>query len=742
MRVLIIQIVFLLFPLFVAAQPAPKNIGGRVLEGSDHAHAHPLVGANIYWAGTTLGTVSDTNGYFTIDLSAESNLLVISFAGFNADTVEVINNDFIEVTLFQNLEIEQVEIVKRWKTTTITLLDPMKAEILGEKELMKAACCNLSESFETNASVDVSFTDAITGTKQIQMLGLAGPYSQITRENMPDIRGLSAIYGMEYIPGTWIESIQLNKGTGSVVNGFESIAGQINVELRKPETADRVFLNVYGNEDSRIEANLNLAKKVSENLSTGILIHARTQRTEMDRNNDGFMDKPVGDQYILLNRWKLSDYHGWESQIGLKATFNSVKGGQMGFSETRNKDLWGMEMETRRLESWLKIGKVFENNPTQSIGMQFSGVNHDQQSVFGLRDYTGLQNSGYANIIFQSQPSVYHTYKVGASFQYDYFREHLDSLRFNREEFVPGAFIEYAFSPNDNVDIVAGLRGDYHNNYGFFATPRLHVRYTPAERSVFRLSVGRGQRTASILAENNTVMASSRNIIILQQNNGNPYGLNEEIAWNFGANFTQKFTMDYREGVITADLYHTRFVNQVVVDRDENPQQVLFYNLDGESFSTSFQVQFDYEVLRRLDARLAYRWYHVQTNYIFGILDKPMVSPHRAFMNLAYSTRNHWMFDYTVQWQSAKRIPSTASNPETYRINETSPDFFLMNAQITKQWREKFDVYVGVENILDFRQENPIIAADDPFGPYFDASLTWGPIFGRMVYAGIRLRIK
>jgi outer membrane receptor for ferrienterochelin and colicins len=742
MRVLIIQIVFLLFPLFVAAQPAPKNISGRVLEGLDHAHTHSLVGANIYWAGTTLGTVSDTNGYFTIDLSAESNLLVISFAGFNADTVEVINNDFIEVTLFQNLEIEQVEIVKRWKTTTITLLDPMKAEILGEKELMKAACCNLSESFETNASVDVSFTDAITGTKQIQMLGLAGPYSQITRENMPDIRGLSAIYGMEYIPGTWIESIQLNKGTGSVVNGFESIAGQINVELRKPETADRVFLNVYGNEDSRIEANLNLAQKVSENLSTGILIHARTQRTEMDRNTDGFMDKPVGDQYILLNRWNLSDYHGWVSQIGLKATFNSVKGGQMGFSETRNKDLWGMEMETRRLESWLKIGKVFENNPTQSIGMQFSGVNHDQQSVFGLRDYTGLQNSGYANIIFQSQPSVYHTYKVGASFQYDYFREHLDSLRFNREEFVPGAFIEYAFSPNDNVDIVAGLRGDYHNNYGFFATPRLHVRYAPAERSVFRLSVGRGQRTASILAENNTVMASSRNIIVLQQNNGNPYGLNEEIAWNFGANFTQKFTMDYREGVITADLYHTRFVNQVVVDRDENPQQVLFYNLDGESFSTSFQVQFDYEVLRRLDARLAYRWYHVQTNYISGILDKPMVSPHRAFMNLAYSTRNHWMFDYTVQWQSAKRIPSTASNPETYRINETSPDFFLMNAQITKQWREKFDVYVGVENILDFRQENPIIAADDPFGPYFDASLTWGPIFGRMVYAGIRLRIK
>jgi outer membrane receptor for ferrienterochelin and colicin len=731
-----------LFMLSAGAQPVSESVKGKVFEYDAHQHTVPLIGANIYWAGTTLGVVSSLDGSFTIKRHETSDLLVFSFTAYESDTLDLSETDYVEVIMQQSISIEQVEVVKRWKTTSFSLLDPMKVEKIGEGELLKAACCNLSESFETNASVDVSFTDAITGTKQIQMLGLAGPYSQITRENIPDIRGLSAIYGMEYIPGTWIESIQLNKGTGSVVNGYESIAGQINVELRKPELADRMYLNVYGNEDSRIEANLNLTQKVSEKLSTALLLHARTQRTEMDRNGDGFMDKPLGDQYILLNRWKLSSDNGFESQLGIKATLNTAKGGQMGYTEGTQGNLWGMEMETRRLEGWYKIGKVFEHNPTQSIGMQFSGLTHDQYSLFGLKKYTGLQNSAYANIIFQSNANVYHTYKLGTSFQYDYFREHIDSLNFYREEVVPGVFAEYTFSPGDNLDFVAGLRGDWHNNYGFFITPRLHVRYAMAEKSVLRFSLGRGQRTASVFAENNAVLASSRAVFVVGNRTGKPYGLDEEIAWNFGANFTQKFTLDYRDGAFSVDLYHTRFKNQVVVDRDESPQQLLFYNLEGESFSTSFQVQLDYEVFRRFDMRIAYRLFDVQTTYNSGLMQVPMTAPHRAFMNLAYSTRNHWSFDYTVQRLSSKRLPSTASNPIEYQLSDYSPGFYLMNAQISKQWQEKFDIYVGVENILDFKQEDPILAADDPFGPYFDASLTWGPVFGRMVYAGIRLKIK
>ncbi len=741
-KIIVIQILLSMAVTFGVAQNAPVLVTGEVFE-REHGHLHPLIGANVYWSGTQIGTITDETGTFSIERNSQNNQLIVSFTGYASDTISIEDSIEISVVLEGSIELEGVEVVKRQKSTELSLINPLKIENVGEAELEKAACCNLSESFETNPSVDVSFTDAITGTKQIQMLGLAGPYTQITRENMPDIRGLSAIYGMEYIPGPWIESIQLNKGTGSVANGFESIAGQINVEFRKPETADRVYLNLFANTESRVEANLNLALKINEKWATGLLLHGRNQSIAMDNNGDGFMDKPTGNQYIFLNRWKYKGEHGWESQFGIKTTFNKSTGGQMGYNPELDEGLWGMEMRTERLEGWMKLGKVSESKPYQSFGIQLSGLTHNQQSLYGVKDYSGNQQSLYGNFIFQSIiGSTIHKYRAGASLQYDNYNENLDSLNFLREEIVPGGFFEYTYSPTEKLDIVAGIRADVHNNYGLFFTPRLHARYAIRDKSVLRLSAGRGQRTASILAENNSILASSRQVYIFGDNSRKPYGLDAETAWNFGVNFTQSFRLDYRDGTVSFDIYHTQFINQVVVDYDDSPQTIFFYNLDGKSNATSFQAQFDYEMIRRLDIRLAYRWYDINTDYQSGRMSKPLVATHRAFLNLAYSTRNHWKFDYTLQWHGSKRIPFTGTNPEEYQLPERSPDFFLMNAQISKEWWEKFEVYLGVENLLDYKQNDPILASDDPFGPYFDSSMIWGPVFGRMFYAGLRLRLK
>ncbi len=703
----------------------------------------PLFGANIYWAGTALGTASNTQGNFSIQPVKETNLLVVSFTGFQNDTIPVTDPEFLEITLKEALELEEVAIVHTGNTTELSMLNPIKVERLGEGELTKAACCNLSESFETNPSVDVSFTDAVTGTKQIQMLGLAGSYTQITLENMPDIRGLSAIYGMEYIPGPWIESIQLNKGTGTVVNGFESMAGQINVELRQPETAHRLYLNLFGNAESRLEGNLNLAQKLNPKWSTALLLHGRNQATAMDRNKDGFMDMPLGKQLIALNRWQYCGSNGWESQLGIKGTQTESYGGQNDYQPGTSEQLWGMEMNTQRLEGWAKIGKVSKSKPYQSFGLQLAGNVHNQESLFGLKRYTGKQQSAYLNFIFQSAfKDTRHKYRTGFSLQSDRYDEQLDSLLFIRNESVPGVFFEYSWSPTEKVDVVAGLRGDYHNQYGWFATPRLHIRYAPAERTVFRFSAGRGQRTASILAENVAVLASSRKIIILGDASGTPYGLQPEVAWNLGANFTQKFSLAYRSGTISLDLYRTDFRNQIVTDLDEDPQAIYFYNLDGSSYSTSFQSQVDYELVKRLNMRLAYRWYDVKTRYLSGLQSKPLLSRDRAFANLAYATRNHLKFDFTLQWQGSKRLPATNTNPAEYQLAGHSPAFWLMNAQISKEWRERFELYLGGENLLNFKQKDPILAASDPFSPYFDSSMIWGPVFGRMVYGGIRLKLR
>ncbi len=747
MRYLFWKCIVLLFLLSLyesvwAQQDDGDDIKGRVVEQTPQGEEHPLIGASVYWLGSSIGTATGTDGGFTLNPHIDASKLVVSYVGFVNDTVEFKAGEPIKVVLKQSGELNAVTVEKRRKSTEVSYLEARQVQKIGEDELLKAACCNLSESFETTPGIDVAFTDAVTGTRQIQMLGLAGPYTQILNENMPDVRGLSANYGLTYIPGPWVEGIQLTKGTGSVINGYESIAGQINVELRKPQTADRVYLNAYGNEGGRIEGSANLTQKVTDKWSTGLLLHGSNMSMEQDRNGDGFMDNPNGLSFIGLNRWNYQNLEkGHEMQIMVKGTKLGHNGGEMSGNIHSDRQPWKMNHSVDRLEGFVKAGKVFAETPWKSVGLQLSGVTHNMTSNYGLTTYDGRQQSLYSNLLYRSIiGNTNHVFITGASMQYDNFNEELNNFVFTREEIVPGAFFEYTYKWGEKFSSVAGIRGDYHNNYGAFVTPRLHLRYAPTEKLVFRVAGGRGQRTATVIAENSGILATSREIVVMGDGSNKPYGLDREIAWNYGGSITQSFTLDYRDGALSVEFYRTDFENQIVLDL-ENPRQAVFYNLKGKSYSNSFQTQVDYELIKRLDVRLAYRWYDVYTTYNTGMLERPFVSAHRAFANLAYETRNHWKFDFTANWQGEKRLPSTVANPEEYQLAERSPSYFLFNTQITKVWRERFEVYIGIENITNFKQKNPILSSEQPFSPYFDSSLVWGPIFGRNTYIGLRYRV-
>lgn len=724
-------------------------VRGQIFELDGKGRKAPLIGVNVFWLDAGEGTATDGEGKFELDREASTSLLVASYVGFPSDTIDVSHNGYVEIILDGGVSLEGVEVVERRRSTEVSFVNPIKVLQMNERELHKAACCNLSESFETNPSIDVSFTDAVTGTKQIEMLGLAGPYVQISRELIPNVRGLSAIQGLTYIPGHWVESIQLSKGPGSVTNGFESMTGQINVELKKPEESEQLYLNLYSNEGGRFEGNLNLSRSFSSKWHSGLLLHGSSRVVRNDRNDDGFLDNPTGKQLMAVNRWRYIGGNGWEGQFGIKGLHIDRLSGQLSFDEEGPRNItngWGATTQTRRLEGWAKMGRVFDKNPNSSMGLQLSGVIHDQEGTFGVRSYTGNQKSFYANWLFQSIiGTTNHQFTTGLSFQWDQFDENRHEFIYGREESVPGAFFEYTWQPDDKFTAVAGLRGDYHNIFGGFVTPRLHLRYAFAEESVLRFSTGHGRRTASIFAEHLGDFASARHFHIREGNPEHPYGLNQETSWNVGLNWTQAIHLGSKghgkEILLSLDAYHTRFQQQVVVDYDQNPQEVNFYNLDGDSWSTSLQGQIDVELIERFDVRLAYRFNDVQVTYDQGQLEKPFVSRHRAFINTAYETADHWTFDLTVNWQGPQRIPSTASNPEPFRVAERSPDFVLINAQISKEWGNNLEIYLGVENLFNFTQDNPIIASDAPHGRYFDSTLVWAPIFGRTTYLGMRYRI-
>ncbi|PTT35971.1 TonB-dependent receptor [Chryseobacterium sp. HMWF028] len=617
---------------------------------------------------------------------------------------------------------------------------------IDKKELLKAACCNLSESFETNATVDVSFSNAVTGTKQLKMLGLDQKYTSLTKEQLPEIRGLASAYGLNFIPGRWIESIQLTKGGSTVTNGYESITGQINTELLKNAKTPETSLNLFSDFNGRAEINITNVSPINDKWSQTFLLHGNGTFGNTDMNHDGFLDRPKGTQInaaYLLNYNDL-EKSGFGSHFGINFIRDERTAGQIGFDKKLGQDkqpFYGVGIDISRFQVWNKTGYVFKGKPYQSIGWMNQYVYHQQDSFFGLRNYAGQQHTYYSNLIFESIiGNTNHKYKAGASFLYDGYKETylLDDMR--RNEIVPGIFAEYTLT-GLKYTLVAGSRVDFHNLAGTQFTPRLNFKYDFTPQTILRLSAGRGFRTANVFAESQQYFASNRAITILP-NGGNIYGLKPEIAWNYGVSLQQEFKLFGRKSSIIADFFRTDFQDQVLVDLDKSPQQLTFYNLEGKSFANSFQTQWDFMPVKNLEVRLAYKYYDVQADYIGGRREVPFMAKHRGFVNLAYSTNKSdkggfWSFDTTLNWVGKQRLPDTSTNPAEFQLPAYSESYAVLNAQISRNFNKKIRAYVGGENLTSYYQKNAIVDFKNPFGSYFDGGMVYAPIMKANFYVGL-----
>lgn len=730
-KIIIIAIVFIA-SLNTKAQ---NQIIGKVVEIVKDGSELPIPGANVYWEGTTIGAATKGDGNFSIVEPAEFPVtIVVSFVGYQQYTQLIEANTQLQIYLTPSLELKEVKVKGKVNTTKFSTVNSINMQTLSTGELEKAACCNLSESFSTSATVDVNFTDAVSGAKKIQMLGLDGAYTQITQENMPLIRGISSAYGLSYVPGTWIESIQIIKGSGSVVNGFESFAGQINLEYYKPESAPKLFWNGYTNSEGKLENNLLFAKK-SGDWKSNLFTHVSYFDKEVDNNEDLFLDMPKVKQVNMLNRW---DYKG-DGSYHISLNVRGLVEDRLGGTIENTLNPYNVNIHNDLLEFTSKTGAIQPNSPGKSAGLQTSFRRHNQTAIFGENNYKGLQESAYFNLIRQTYiVSTNHKLKYGSSYYADRYTEsfsgHIDTAFMDkvRVDLMTGIFSEYSYKWGESFNLTAGIRADYYNNSEEINyLPRLNMKYNPTEKMAIRFSAGKAFRVANVFVENASFLASNRKISV-----GN---LNPEIAWNYGANITYCFYLFGREGTINADAYRTDFENQIVVDI-ENQNELLFYILEGESSATSIQLDFAYEFFDRFDVKMAYKINDVKITYDDEEIKETPLSPKdRALLNFAYATNfDKWMFDVTANYVGESRIPE-----HEFIAYKYSESFYLYNTQITKKFR-KFDVYLGVENVLGYTQENPIIDSENPTSSSsaFDASLIYAPINGRMMYAGFRFKIK
>ena len=734
-----------------------QEITGKVIEIIDNEEI-PVVGANVYWIDNSGGTISNIDGDFKLENSKNNSLFIISNVGYQNDTLEV-GNSVSKIILKKDSELDEVSIEYNRKSSSVSLLSSSNVINISSEELLKAACCNLAESFETTPSIDVNFSDAISGRKQINMLGLSSPNILMSIENIPSIRGSLQSYGLTYIPGTWIESIQIAKGSASVVNGYESISGQINAELRKPLVDDKLFLNLFVNQMERIELNTHFTGNLSTKIDYGLYFHTNRKDTSADNNNDGFRDTPTRNQLNILNRFQYTN-----PQKGIVGFFDfnfvndkSVYGEneyihQSIFNENQN--FWGGKSESEILKTNFKLGYVNPDIPYRSLGIQFTFTNIDMGSTFGNSVHDTRQKSTYSNLVYNSIiGNTQNKIKTGISLSYDNYDEFIDNLGLNlfdisRLEKSIGAYFEYNYDDSDKLNLTAGIRYDNHNKIGSFISPRFHLKYSVLPKSIIKLSFGKATRIANIFSENQKLFYSSRQILFTEDSSPSDFsGLNAEEALNYGISIINSFKVFDRDSQLVLDYYITDFQNKVVVDW-ETPSIINFYNLTGKSFSNSFQIQYSYNISNSMDILFAYKNTIAKTDYIsHGRLKNPLTPENRVFFNFSYDgpknkKGGNWKYDLAYNHIGKQRLPSTLINPVEYRISNFSERLNLINTQITRVFSEKFQIYLGIENLTNYRQKNIILAPDDPYGDYFDATYVYGPIFGRMSYIGLRYYIN
>jgi outer membrane cobalamin receptor len=718
-----IQIIILLLLNFLAFGQN-QFINGIIY---NYETKEPIAGAAVYYLGSKIGTTSDNNGKFSIQKLNKP--LIVYAVGFITDTLYKIENNFSLGLQPNTINLKQITVTSSRFGEYNDFNAVHRKAVISEKELKKAACCNLSESFETNPTIDVSFTDAITGIKQIEFMGFTGSNIQMNKENIPYLRGLLTNLGLLYIPGPWLKSISYSKDVGSVINGFEALTGSIDFELLPSHDHDQkdLYLNIYTDSDERFEFNTSYKYELSHEFSGITFINTNIRNMKIDRNNDNFIDMPTTKNYNILQKFQI-----FIDNFEINTGFHFVKDRRNGGSIT---NYYPYTSDNQLFSIYSKIGYIYSDENSTGLQLQYTDYQTDANYLKKL--YTGKMKTFYMNLInnVEIEHEILNT-KFGVSAILDEYNETFKNKIYNRSENVYGAFLEFSGKLNENFNYVTGIRYDYHNHYKSFIIPKIHIRYQFNEDLVLRAGYGEGFRTVNIFNEYSQTFLSNKNIEIDKKSTYG-YGLSFDRTKNYGISLTYNFIFNYNDASFIVDYFYTKFSQATVVDLHKN-DEIRFSNIKNGMYSNSLQLELNFVLYPKIETKFAYRYLTTKQKINNQYEDKYLVPTNRALINMSYSSDKsystfNYQIDFNANYFGSKKLPTNTSN----NLSDHSPDFILFNAQFTLKYK-LLDFYIGCENISDYKQKNPIIDYQNPDSQNFDASIIWGPISGRMLYTGLR----
>lgn len=673
--------------------------------------------------GSQESILSDSLGYFSLSEANLNQQIVIDAFGYQLDTFNVVALDS-KYKLSSVTDLETLTVSKKKKGSSIMFAKTIQTENITEKELYKAACCNLAESFETNPAVDASFSDGATGTKTIKLLGLGGKYALLSVENMPRIRGNNLYNGLAAIPGSWVESIQILKGNSSVSNGFEGMSGQINTQLKGLDHAKSIQeINSYVNSLGRYELNGINQIVHTDKLKSAILWNHSSWANKIDQNNDGFYEMPGSNQQNLLLRTKFSPSNKIHNQINLSYNRSEKNGGS---------DLYKFNLNLNE-QNYGLFGKsgIVLNDPGKSIGLQYSYNEYAFNGKIGNKSIDSKSEELYLNLMHQSYiNNTNHGIKMGVSYLKEKLNDEVvyddvDSSYYRFSRSIIGAFIEYTGTLSDKDQLTVGLRTDAYGN-DFYLLPRLNYKHSFNNNLVYRLGAGRAIKSNYFLAENYGSMINNRRV----------YGLGNlidpEDSYSLFNSVWYKFKIGYREASLLVEHHYQDFNNRYLAHYQDN---ALVIKQHKKATNQSFLVQFNYEVFPGFDLKVAYKYNEQKAEDLgFNQNNLWLLPKNRSFINMSYETRDNWIFNATLNRIGRQFLPPV--NLSDIPVNNEITAFYKLGAQISKT-HKRWRAYLGVENALNVRQENVWfgIESDSP-----EASISYLPPIGTVIHFGINYK--
>ena len=773
-------IIMLCMPLMAFAQ---RTLTGKVIDAES---GQPLIGASLYWKNTTAGASTTLDGTFSIKRVAGFETLVVDYLGY--DIAEMLIEDKHQNNITIELRpsavgIDEVVVEGQQRGNYAKTGGIMRQEQISFAGLCKMACCSLAESFENSASVTVGYSDAISGARQIKMLGLAGTYTQILDENRPIMQGAGAAYGLSYTPGMWLNSIQVSKGVASVTAGHEAITGQINLEHRKPTDDERLFLNLYFDSELRPEINISSAIPLTKDksLSTVIMAHGSMHPMSHDNNGDLFVDMPKSDQINIANKWLWQNAGGVQLRWGWKVVNENRLGGAEGYKADMYEQmisdplntLYGSKIHNRNINAYVKLGipvgyeRTFTGDPNDAVQNNVAMIldydNYLTDSYFGINTVDVIENAFRFNATYAHYFTQRSSLNVGASaylrmMNNNYLQQHVvDAKPAKAWDFMgksllaePGLFAEYTYNIEEKFSLVVGLRGDYSTIAGDYyytpenrgevlITPRSHIRWSITPRTTLRASAGMGYRRQNLVTDNIWMMTTSRDIRFDGLNN------DMEAAATFGGSIAQTFHLaGDDQATISFDYFRTQFFNTMVFDQETADNSILIYNSHGRSFTDNYQIDFNWTPFRGFDLFATFRYTNAKMTLERGddsyLVERPLTSRFKGLINIQYAV-GRWVFDATAQLNGPMRLPELDGDLAKAQSDpELSPIYPMFFAQVSYKI-SNLTIYAGCENIGNYKQPHPIVGADAPYAPGFNSSMVWGPLTGVKGYVGIRLNI-